>query len=66
MFDKTWLTVDVDDYVIDVSEAQDRSQCYLLIAQGESPFLVMGLPLFVGYYTVHDDVNGKIGFAAGV
>ena len=25
----------------------------------------MGLPLFVGYYTVHDDFNGKIGFVPG-
>ena len=66
MFDKIWLTVDVDDYMLDVSEAQDRSQCYLLIAQGEMPFLVLGLPLFSGYYTIHDDVGGRMGFAAGI
>ena len=66
MFDKIWLTVNVEDYVIDVSEAQDRSQCYLLITKGELPFLVLGLPIFNGYYMVHDDVNGRLGFAAGI
>ena len=62
MFDKTWLTVDPADYVVDISDTQDRSLCLLRIAQGEQPFAVMGLPLLMNYYTIHDDVKGQIGF----
>lgn len=63
MFDKTWLTVDPADYVVDISDSQDRSLCLLQITKGEQPFAVMGLPLLMNYYTVHDDVKGQIGFA---
>ena len=55
--------MDPSDYVVDVSESKDRSLCLLLLAESETPFLVMGLPLFVNYYTVHEDVSGRIGFA---
>ena len=59
MFDKTWLTVDPADYVVPMNPG---SACLLLLTEGELPFLVMGLPLFVGYYTVHDDKKGRMGF----
>ncbi len=56
MFDKKWLTVKRDDYQVDVSEDQDGSICMLLLKGSDSrPFLIMGLPLYVDYYTVHDD-----------
>lgn len=64
MFDRKWLTVKRDDYQIDVSEEQDGSLCMLLIQQSETPFVVMGLPVYVGYYSVHDDKDGTISFAA--
>jgi len=64
MFDQKWLTVKRADYQIDVSEEQDRSICMLLIQQSETPFVVMGLPVYVGYYSVHDDKDGTISFAA--
>jgi len=35
----------------------------LLIERAKTPFLVLGLPIYVGYYTVHDDKNSQIGFA---
>ena len=63
MFDGTWFTVKRDDYVVDISEAQDESLCMLLVALGDSPFVVMGLPLYAGYYAVHDDMRDRIGFA---
>ena len=63
LFDRTWLQVLPSDYVKDVSDTQDGSQCLMLITRGQDlPFLVMGLPLFVGYYTVHDDTKSRLGF----
>lgn len=35
----------------------------LLLSRGDAPFIVLGLPLYVGYYTVHDDRAGNLGFA---
>ena len=57
-----WVTIDADEYVVDISDNQDRSICVLLLSQGDADFFVMGLPLFMDYYTVHDDTNGQIGF----
>jgi hypothetical protein len=63
MFDRTWLTVDPADYVRDISDGQDGSQCLILITRGgEYPFAVMGLPIYKGYYAVHDDANNRLGF----
>ena len=64
MFDKKWLTVKRDDYQVDVSESQDGSLCLLKIKESENPFLVMGLPLYVDYYAVHDDSEGFMAFAS--
>lgn len=66
MFDKTWLTVDPSDYVVDASPEQDRSICLVLVSRSDSPFLVMGLPLMTGYYTVHDDEASRLGFVPHV
>lgn len=57
-----WVTVDPSDYVLDVSDFQDRSICVLALQPGEGPFFVMGAPLFADYYTVFDDTKGRIGF----
>jgi len=62
MFDKTWLSVLPDDYLLDASPELDGTICQLLLRKGDYPFLVMGLPLYNGYYTVHDDKEGKMGF----
>ena len=34
----------------------------MLLTKSETPFLVMGLPLYVGYYAVHDDEKNRLGF----
>ena len=62
LFDRVWLQVNPEDYVRDISADGDGSQCMLLITKGQTPFLIMGLPLFKGYYSVHDDTAGRIGF----
>ena len=64
MFDSTWLEVQAIHYVRDISYEQDRSQCMMILQQGEAPFLVMGTPAYLDYYVVHDDEAGKIGFVA--
>ena len=51
-----------EEYVLDISERQDRSICVLLISQGEQPFFIMGLPIYMNYYTIHDEANNQLGF----
>ena len=58
-----WVTVKPEDYVVDVSEAKDRSLCVLLLSPSSQPFLVLGMPLYMNYYVVHDDQSNRIGFA---
>ena len=47
----------------DISDMLDGSQCLMILQQGEAPFLVMGEPVYLDYYVVHDDEAGKMGFA---
>eukprot|EP00354_Favella_ehrenbergii_P001286 CAMPEP_0170472308 /NCGR_PEP_ID=MMETSP0123-20130129/14364_1 /TAXON_ID=182087 /ORGANISM="Favella ehrenbergii, Strain Fehren 1" /LENGTH=362 /DNA_ID=CAMNT_0010740499 /DNA_START=595 /DNA_END=1684 /DNA_ORIENTATION=+ len=63
LFDGRWLALHPADYLVDVSESQDRSMCVLLLSPGSQSFIVMGLPAYMNYYTVHEDVNNRIGFA---
>lgn len=63
LFEDKWLQVYPDEYVVDISETQDRSMCVLLMSEGDHPFIIMGLPIYMNYYTVHDDDNNRIGFA---
>lgn len=63
LFSDKWIAIDPRDYVVDISDNQDRSMCVLLMSEGEQPFFIMGLPLYMDYYTVHDDDNNRIGFA---
>jgi len=62
LFDGKWLSVEPSEYVVDISEGGDRSICVLLLSQGEEPFIVMGLPIYMDYYTVHDELRTTIGF----
>mmetsp|Transcript_22314 Transcript_22314/g.27386 ORF Transcript_22314/g.27386 Transcript_22314/m.27386 type:complete len:88 (-) Transcript_22314:331-594(-) len=62
MFQRKWLTVERDDYVFEVGSGVDEL-CLLLLAKGEAPFLSFGLPLYFWYYSIHDDKEGRIGFA---
>jgi len=62
MFDEHWIGVYPDEYVVDVSQNQDRSMCVLLFSQGEHAFMVMGVPLYQDYYTIHDEAGNRMGF----
>jgi len=63
MFSGKWIEVNPKDYVLDISKKQDRSLCMLLILPSNTPMHVIGMPLMVDYYTVHDMDSGTIGFA---
>ena len=62
LFNDKWLAVDPADYVVDISERQDRSMCVLLLSQSDAAFFIMGLPVYMDYYTVHNDSDNRIGF----
>ena len=54
------LEVSPKDYVIDVSPAQDRSECELAIRKHDAPFNVVGTPLLEDYYVTHSWIDGKM------
>ena len=62
MFDGYWIEVLPEEYVWDTSNAQDRSQCALLITATEGPMNIFGMPLFHQYYTIHDMEGGRLGY----
>ena len=47
----------------DISQDKDADLCVLLLSQGNSNLFVMGLPIFMDYYAVHDDAMGRLSFA---
>lgn len=66
LFNNHWLMVKADEYVVDASEAQDGSQCLLLIVALDAPYNIFGTPIFQGYYSVFEqdaDGSARLGFA---
>lgn len=61
MFSSYWLTIEPKDYFWDV--AGDGRNCVLLIMKNQYDFLIMGLPIFSGYYAHFSYENSTIGFA---
>ena len=61
MFDGRWIEVASKDYVIEVD--QGSTQCVFFIVSADLPMNILGMPIFVDYYTVHDPKEGTIGFA---
>jgi hypothetical protein len=37
--------------------------CIFFILPVNTPMNILGMPLFSGYYTIHDPIDGKVGFA---
>jgi len=62
LIDGIYLEVAKKDYVVDVSQQQDGSICLVQIAATDSPFLILGMPLFVDYTTVFDDLESTVDF----
>lgn len=63
MLDSKWITIAPKDYIFDVSQGQDRSQCIMFFTPGEMAMNIFGMPLFIDYYTVHDPESGNVGWA---
>lgn len=61
MFGKKWIEVNPKDYLFSVTE--DNSMCIFFIMPVNLPMNILGMPLFVDYYTIHDPVTGVIGWA---
>ena len=49
-----------EDYVKDVSKAQDRSECGLALRRHDAPFNIIGTPMFLDYYVTHSWKDGKM------
>ena len=63
MFDDMWIEIKPNEYIKDISMAQDLSQCILLIMSSSMPVHILGMPLFHDYYTIHEMDTGRMGFA---
>jgi len=48
--------------LLDISENGDRSVCHILMIGNNYDFFLFGLPLFQGYYTIHDMDQNYIGY----
>jgi hypothetical protein len=45
MFDNYWITMDPEDYLIDVSRASDGSALMLMFLQNSYEFYIFGQPI---------------------
>lgn len=59
MFSQKWIEVNPKDYVIPVGDGV----CIFFIMPVDLAINMLGMPLFVDYYTVHDPVQGTISWA---
>ena len=61
-----WVQLSASDYVHDTSFAKDRSECTLNIKSLDMPYIVLGNPIFIDYYTIHKADTGQMGIAPHV
>ena len=63
LLEDAWLEVSPSHYVVNLSQGGDSSDiCVLLLKAHDAAFIVMGIPLYMDYYTTHDETNNRIGF----
>lgn len=62
MFNTHWIQINPEEYLFDVSDLQDLSTCHLTIMSNNYGFFLMGIPVFMGYYTVHNMDDPSIGY----
>ena len=58
-----WLEISAQDYIIDVSLAQDKSACKVGWEINRDNFWVFGSGLYEGYYVTHNPELPSVGFA---
>ena len=56
MLNQYWIEVNPKDYLFPVTE--DLTMCVFFIMPVDLPMNILGMPLFVDYYTIHDPVQG--------
>lgn len=56
MFGQKWIEVDPKDYLFRPDSISN--DCFLFIVPAEVPMNILGMPLFVDYYTIHDPLTG--------
>ena len=61
MFDLKWIEVSARDYVKQVGD--DVAQCAFHIRPTDLPMNILGMPLLMDYYSIHDAEAGTIGWA---
>ena len=61
MFENNWLEVNAKDYVFPVDS--DESLCTFSIKPIDLPMNILGMPLLVDYYSIHNPDTGVIRFA---
>ena len=57
-FDNAWIEARPADYIWDAYGDDDR--CILFILPTSMPMHILGMPVFVDYYSVHEPVTGKV------
>ena len=57
-FDEKWIEARPIDYIFDYYGEGDR--CILFIFPTNSPMHILGMPVFVDYYSVHEPLTGKV------
>ena len=63
MVSNYWLEISPEHYLIDASDARDKSICIIAFTSNDSNFFLVGDSFFRGFYSIHDDENDRIGFA---
>ena len=61
LIDGFWVEARAEDYMFDY--AGDGNECILFIMSVDSPMNILGMPVFVDYYTIHDPVTGIVSWA---
>ena len=61
LIDGFWVEARAKDYLYDY--AGDGDQCILFIMPVNSPMNIIGMPVFVDYYSIHDPTTGNVSWA---
>lgn len=57
MMQNMWIEVKPEEYLIDISENGNREVCHILMIGNNYDFFLFGLPIYQGYYTIHNMWN---------
>lgn len=61
LIDDYWVEARGEDYLFDY--AGDGNDCILFIMPVNSPMNILGMPVFVDYYSIHDAKTGNVSWA---